>query len=198
MGVTAIVLAAGFSRRFGSAKQLFTYFGEPLVHRAARVAREVAPVIVVIPDDAEIRRALEGLDVTIVENSERAEGMASSIRAGVRACDGDLLLTVCDQPAVNAAHLRKLIDSRAPIVASGYDGTVGVPALFRSTYRDALLALRGDSGAKALLTLGDVHIVPLADGTDVDVGPRSSVLSPRMRTRPSVALSEDRGPRTED
>ena len=168
MGVTAIVLAAGFSRRFGSAKQLFTYFGEPLVHRAARVAREVAPVVVVIPKDEAIRHALAGLDVTIVENEERGEGMASSIRAGVRACEGDVLLTVCDQPAVNSVHLQKLIDCHAPIAASGYDGTVGVPALFSSTYRDALLALRGDSGAKALLTLQDVRIVPLADGSDID------------------------------
>ena len=168
MGVTAVVLAAGFSRRFGSAKQLFTYFDEPLVRRAARVAREVAPVVVVIPKDAEIRQALEGLDVTIVENEERAEGMASSIRAGVRACDGDVLLTVCDQPAVNAAHLQKLIDSRAPIAASGYDGTVGVPALFSATYRDALLALQGDSGAKSLLLANEVHVVQLADGSDID------------------------------
>jgi molybdenum cofactor cytidylyltransferase len=167
-GVTAIVLAAGFSRRFGSAKQLFTYFDEPLVRRAARVAREVAPVVVVIPRDAEIRQALDGLDVTIVENEERAEGMASSIRAGVRACDGDVLLTLCDQPAVGSAHLQKLIDVAAPIAASGYDGTVGVPALFRSTYRSALLALTGDTGAKALLTSPDVRIVPLADGSDID------------------------------
>lgn len=168
MGVTAVVLAAGFSRRFGSAKQLFTYFGEPLVRRAARVAREVAPVVVVIPKDAAIRQALDGLDVTIVENQERAEGMASSIRAGVRACDGDVLLTLCDQPAVHSGHLRKLIDSGAAIAASGYDGTVGVPALFRSKYRDALLALRGDSGAKTLLLANEVHVVQLADGSDID------------------------------
>jgi len=179
MGVTAIVLAAGFSRRFGSAKQLFTYFGEPLVHRAARVAREVAAVVVVIPNDAAIRQALDGLDVTIVENGERAEGMASSIRAGVRACDGDVLLTLCDQPAVTASHLQKLIASQAPIAASGYDGTVGVPALFRSAYRDELLALRGDAGAKALLRANEVDVIQLADGTDVD-RPRSSDLGPRM------------------
>lgn len=179
MGLTAVVLAAGFSRRFGSAKQLFTYFDEPLVRRAARVAREVAPVIVVIPRDAAIREALEGLDVTVVENDERSEGMAASIRAGVRACDGDVLLTVCDQPAVDSAHLRKLIDCRAPIAASGYEGTVGVPALFSSTYRDALLALQGDSGAKSLLLTNEVHIVPLADGTDID-RPWASDLGPQL------------------
>jgi CTP:molybdopterin cytidylyltransferase MocA len=179
MGVTAIVLAAGFSRRFGSAKQLFTYFGEPLVRRAARVAREIAPVIVVIPNHAGIREALDGLDVTIIENEERAEGMAASIRAGVRACDGDVLLTVCDQPAVHAAHLRKLIDARSPIAASGYQGTVGVPAFFSSTYRDELLRLRGDSGAKALLLAPGVQIVPLADGSDLD-RPRTSDLVPQI------------------
>ncbi|HEX7191928.1 MAG TPA: nucleotidyltransferase family protein [Thermoanaerobaculia bacterium] len=168
MGVTAIVLAAGFSRRFGSAKQLFTYFGEPLVRRAARVAREVAPVIVVIPKNDEIRQALDGLDVTIVENEERAEGMASSIRLGVQACDGDVLLTLCDQPTVSSDHLQKLIDTHAPIAASSYDGTVGVPALFSSAYRDALLSLRGDKGAKALLMLEGVRVVPLADGSDID------------------------------
>lgn len=168
MGVTAIVLAAGFSRRFGSAKQLFTYFDEPLVRRAARVAREVAPVIVVIPNDAAIRQALDGLDVTIVENGERAEGMASSIRAGVRACEGDVLLTLCDQPGVVSAHLRKLIDAHAPIVGSGYDGTIGVPAFFSSAYREQLLALRGDTGAKSLLVNPNVHVVPLVDSADID------------------------------
>jgi molybdenum cofactor cytidylyltransferase len=168
LGVTAIVLAAGFSRRFGSAKQLFTYFGEPLVRRAARVAREVAPVIVVIPKDAAIRQALEGLDVTIVENEERAEGMASSIRTGVLSCEGDVLLTLCDQPGVGAAHLRKLIDTNAPIAASGYDGTVGVPAFFSSAYRGQLLALRGDTGAKSLLAEPGVCVIPLADAADID------------------------------
>jgi molybdenum cofactor cytidylyltransferase len=178
LGVTAIVLAAGFSRRFGTSKQLYKYEGEPLVRRAARIARDVAPVIVVIPPDAEIRSALDGLDVTIVENEERAEGMAASIRAGVRACDGDILLTLCDQPAVDAAHLQKLIDTHAPIAASGYEGTLGVPAFFNAKYRDALLRLTGDNGAKALLLANDAVIVPLADGSDVD-SPQSPVPGPQ-------------------
>ena len=47
--MNAAVLAAGFSRRFGSPKQLFELDGEPLVRRAARTAAEVAKTIVVIP-----------------------------------------------------------------------------------------------------------------------------------------------------
>lgn len=174
MGLTAIVLAAGFSRRFGSAKQLFFIDGEPLVRRAVRLAAEVAPAIVVIPRDAPpIRDALRGLDVTIVENVEAEEGMASSIRAGVGACDGDVLLLACDQPGVTAAHLRALAALGAPLAASGYDGTFGVPAYFAAEYREELLAQRGDAGAKRVLVAHHdvIGIVPLADARDLDVPP---------------------------
>jgi molybdenum cofactor cytidylyltransferase len=172
VGVTAVVLAAGFSRRFGSPKQLFEIDGEALVHRAARVARAVAPTVVVIPRNAlAIREALRDLEVDLVENDEADEGIASSIRAGVRSCEGDVLLTVCDQPGVTSAHLQNLIDTSAPIAASAYAGTVGVPALFSSMYRHELLALRGDAGAKALLSVhaAEVRMVPLADGGDIDL-----------------------------
>jgi molybdenum cofactor cytidylyltransferase len=171
VGVTAIVLAAGFSRRFGSPKQLHEIDGETLVHRAARVALAVAPTIVVIPADAPlIRDAVTHLDVTIIENREASEGMASSIRAGVTWSDGDVLLLVCDQPGVTAEHLQALIDAHAPIAASAYDGTIGVPAYFAAEYRNELLALGGDAGAKALLTkyASIVAPVPLADARDLD------------------------------
>jgi molybdenum cofactor cytidylyltransferase len=165
--LTAIVLAAGFSRRFGSAKQLFPIDGEPLIRRAARTACAVAPTIVVVPPNApNITDALRGLDVTIVQNEAPEEGMASSIRAGVRACAGDVLLTVCDQPGITSAHLQSLIDVRAPLAASGYNGTAGVPAFFSARYRDALLALRGDTGARALIAANrhEAMVIPLADG----------------------------------
>jgi molybdenum cofactor cytidylyltransferase len=172
--LTAIVLAAGFSRRFGSPKQLFVLDGEPLVHRAARIARDVARTVVVVPAGAPaIRDALRDLDVTVIENADAAEGVASSIRAGVAACEGDVLLLVCDQPGVDAAHLRALVDADAPLAASGYDGTLGVPAFFSAHYRDELLALRGDAGAKRVLLAhaNDAAVLPLRDAADLDVRP---------------------------
>jgi len=172
--LTAIVLAAGFSRRFGSPKQLFEVDGEPLVRGAARVARAVARTIVVIPANAlQIRDALRELDVTIVENADAAEGIASSIRAGVAACEGDVLLLVCDQPGVDAMHLRALIATHSPLAASSYDGTLGVPAFFAARYRDELLALRGDAGAKRVLLAHESEVAPapLRDARDLDVRP---------------------------
>lgn len=188
--VTALVLAAGASRRFGSPKQLFEVDGESLIRRAACTALAVAPTIVVIPDpnsrsvapatSVAIRQALAGLDVTIIENPDAEEGMASSIRAGVGACNGDVLITLCDQPHVTSAHLAALVQCRAPIAATSYAATAGVPAFFSSAYRPELLELRGDRGAKALFERhsGILTLIPWA-GAAIDLDEQSD--APRER-----------------
>jgi CTP:molybdopterin cytidylyltransferase MocA len=175
VSLNVIVLAAGFSRRFGSAKQLHPIDGEPMVRRATMIAGSIAPAIVVIPPNAPlIRDALRGLDVVIVENADAAEGMASSIRAGVSACDGDVVLTLCDQPHVTRAHLAALVATGSSIAATAYAGTVGVPAFFARRFRDELLALRGDRGAKAILESHRSNVAAIeleAAADDLDVMP---------------------------
>ena len=169
MSVTCIVLAAGFSRRLGRPKQLLMFEGEPLVVRAARTALRVAPTVVVIPPDDAIRDALRGFD--LIENRDREEGIASSIRAGLAATEGDVLLTLCDQPHVTSDHLRALIDAYAQLAATSYRGTVGVPAFFAAKFRDELLALRGDVGAKRVIEAHRDELVAIpfeAAGLDVD------------------------------
>ena len=173
MGVTALVLAAGASRRFGRPKQLFEVRGEALVRRAASIALAVVPTIVVIPGrnssfvapatSMAIREALAGLDVSIVENPDAEEGIASSIRVGVHACEGDVLITLCDQPQVTSPHLAALIQSGAAIAATSYAATAGVPAFFSAAFRAELLELRGDRGAKVLLErhAGVVRLISL-------------------------------------
>jgi molybdenum cofactor cytidylyltransferase len=164
MGVTGIVLAAGFSRRLGSPKQLRMFEGETLLARAARIAREACDDVIVVT-----RPEFEVSGVRNVFNDQAEEGIASSIRLGVSSCEGAVLLMLCDQPHITAAHLRAMIATNAPLVATGYAGIAGVPALFGPQYRDALLALRGDRGAQSLLA-GAV-VVPCEEAAiDVDVG----------------------------
>jgi len=141
--VTIVVLAAGASRRLGHPKQLVEIDGEPLIRRAYRIASAVAPTIVVT------RAEFAFGDAIVNEHAE--EGMASSIRLGVAACDGDVLLMTCDQPHVTSAHLRALIDANAPIAATAYAGMAGVPAFFAKEFRAELLALRGDVGARSVI-----------------------------------------------
>jgi molybdenum cofactor cytidylyltransferase len=160
-GLHAIVLAAGASTRFGSAKQLARVGGHPLLHTAVSRAAEVAgnAVLVVLGAHAsELTPLLAHSQASVIINREWREGMASSIRAGVArlppSCTAVLLMVV-DQVAVTKEDLQRLVSAwrRQPeyIAAAHYGAVSGVPAIFpRSSFSD-LQALRGDSGARQLL-----------------------------------------------
>jgi molybdenum cofactor cytidylyltransferase len=160
-GLFSVVLAAGASTRFGSAKQLVRVAGRPLLHTAITRAAEVtgnALIVVLGSGAAELAPLLKHSVGSIVVNQEWREGLASSIRAGMArlpsTCSGVMLL-LADQPAVSADDLKRLAGSwrRNPqcIAAALYGGNCGVPAIFpRSTFRE-LAELRGDVGARALL-----------------------------------------------
>lgn len=164
MRVAAVVLAAGRSSRFGEPKQLALFRGETFVNRIAKAAIEAGcdPVVVVTGEEsAQIQAGFKRLPVRVAANPDWPSGLASSIRAGLEnAMESapDLsaaLLVTCDQPFVDSAVIRQLIQlhssSGKPIAASAYAGTLGIPALFdRSCFPD-LLQLDGDSGAKKLL-----------------------------------------------
>jgi molybdenum cofactor cytidylyltransferase len=157
----AVVLAAGPSTRFGSAKQLVRVGGRPLLHTAVTRAAEVtgnALIVVLGAGAAELAPLLKHSPGSVVVNHEWREGLASSIRAGVArlpaACSG-VMLVLADQAAVSADDLRRLAGSwrKQPqyIAAAMYAGTCGAPAIFpRSAFRE-LSELRGDAGARMLL-----------------------------------------------
>jgi len=156
--VVAIILAAGFSTRLGTPKQDIVFKGETLVQRAERLARAVADDVIV---------------VTPQLNPDAAEGIASSIRVGVRLAGDNarILIMLCDQPLITIEHLRELVAIVAPIVATGYAGIAGVPAVFAPEFASELLALRGDRGARVVIEAhrGVTRVVPFEDAAvDID------------------------------
>lgn len=164
----AVILAAGAGRRMGGPKALLVLAGETLLQRAARAAREAGcdPVLAVVgawdPGPVAAR---------CVVNPGADEGMASSIRTGVAALPPEaaaaLLLTV-DQPAVDAALLKDLLDLAARDLdrpaACAYGGTLGIPAVVPRRLFPDLLRLQGDRGAKALLLQEDPAALPFPAG----------------------------------
>lgn len=182
MSIAAIVLAAGASTRMGSPKQLLPRGGRSLLRRAAETAlRSVCePVYVVLGARAElVRREVQDLPVRVIENPRWAEGMGTSVRAGVEAAVMEapegLVLLLCDQPLITAEMVDALVaayrQSRPPIVAAAYNGTLGVPALFSAAVFPELLALPPAEGARRLIAARRAEVVgvPLPAGAvDVD------------------------------
>ncbi|MFT3808735.1 MAG: molybdopterin-binding/glycosyltransferase family 2 protein [Micropepsaceae bacterium] len=181
--IAAIVLAAGRGQRMGATKQLARIGAQPMVRRTAESVRaaQVEQVVVVTGHEAEdVGAALRGLDVTIVRNPAFAEGLSTSLRAGLEAlpphCDA-ALIALGDMPAVSAADIDRLIAAFDPaegrsIVVPIHQGKRGNPVLWSSAYFPEMTALTGDAGARRLLTDYAEAVVEVELGpsvlTDID------------------------------
>jgi len=199
------LLAAGGSQRLGTPKQLVRRHARPLlVHaiRAAHAALPDGPLVVVLGAEASrlrlvVRRTAPG--ATVVTNSRWAEGLATSLNAGLSAVSPAtraILVTLVDQPNVDARALRRLLRAwrRKPGVpaAARYDERAGVPAVLPRRSWRAVRTLSGDSGARGLLrgaaalTLVDMPEAALDIDTPADLAKLRSAtarLSPRPWSR---------------
>ncbi len=159
------VLAAGCSARLGRPKQLVVFEGETLVRRAVRAACESRcdEVVAILGAGApRVQSELAGLRAGVAIGDWRA-GIGASIHAAASWSAGRghdaLLLAVCDQPWLRREHLDALLStwldaSPETLVASGYAGVLGVPAVFPSSRFPELASLEPSRGASALLRAG--------------------------------------------
>lgn len=165
--IAAVLLAAGNSTRFGDDDKLMAdHRGKPLIvhaleavaslpfkyHIAVVRSRELAPVI---------HRKLERRGYTLIVNDNPEDGLSGSI---VRAanhvaelrCTG-MLMCLADMPNVPQSHLMRLClaaeDIRS-VVASTDGFTPSPPAFFGQRHFHQLQALKGDQGARALISQG--------------------------------------------
>ena len=166
--IPALILAAGSGRRMGGPKALLVLDDETLLQRAVRVAREAgcAEVYAVVADWDPGPVA-----ATLVRNLVAHEGMASSIRAGIKALPigtERILLLAVDMLAVEADLLRRLValsdlDPERPAACAYGDG-FGIPVLLPCRLFPDLLALSGDRGAKAILQQENPATLPFPGG----------------------------------
>jgi len=159
-----IILAAGSSSRMGRPKQLLSYNGKSLLEHTVDTANDTdaSPVIVVLGANAALlEKEINEKKVHIAENSEWSEGMASSVRCGIKTLvqiapyTDAAIIMVCDQPFVSPALLNDLVTEQKKtgksIVTSRFEHAIGPPALFHKTVFAELLGLKGDAGARKII-----------------------------------------------
>jgi molybdenum cofactor cytidylyltransferase len=160
--VYCVILAAGNSSRLGKPKQLLVWQGTTLLEHAINSVKVLpnSQIIVVLGANAgAISAAIELRQVTMVNNTDWEEGIASSIRAGIGALPKNadaVLFLLCDQPLISSHNINSLLSEwqQRPdsIVAASYNGTVGVPAIFPAEFMGELQQLKGNVGAKSLFS----------------------------------------------
>lgn len=162
--IAAIILAAGASTRMGTPKQLLPWQGRSFLRSITETAigAHCHPIIVVLGAySAQIKPEVCNLVVQVVDNPEWQMGMGSSISKGIQALlsqnlviDAAILL-LCDQPLVSMHTIQQMQSiyeaTHQPIVASAYEDTVGVPALFHAKFFPELANLQQSEGAKVVI-----------------------------------------------
>ncbi len=183
--IAAVVLAAGESRRMGDANKLtLPVGGVPMVARVVDALSRsgVAKVIVVTGHEAEvIEHGLAGRPIELVYNPDYAEGIGSSIRAGIGALGDDFdgaLIALGDMPLVEPETIDRLVDAFASsaepsVFVPTYGNRRGNPVLWSAEYFPELLALTGDVGGKSLFhrharAICEVEVENAGIDTDVD------------------------------
>jgi molybdenum cofactor cytidylyltransferase len=161
--VAAVVLAAGRSTRMGGPNKLLADIARrPLVRIAAEeaLASRAKPVIVVTGHQREqVETALADLPVQFVHNPDFADGLGTSVRAGIAAVPADAdgaIVCLGDMPQVDAGLIDRLIaafdpDQGALVVMPTFEGRRGNPVLWSRRFFPDLTAIEGDVGARHLI-----------------------------------------------
>ncbi len=178
MRISAIVLAAGESRRMGRTKQLLPLEGKFLLQGALDSLQdsEVDDIVLVLGHEAErIRREVHAPRAKIVVNPDYPSGMTSSIRHGLAAVDKTadaFFITLGDLPGIRPAVYNRMIKEfervhpTKSIIIPVYHAQRGHPVLFSMKYREETLCLSGDVGLREILLKHPEDILPIEVDTD--------------------------------
>jgi len=179
--IAAIILAAGRSTRIGSAKQLIRLGDQPLLGHVIRTVRQAGldDIVLVLGSAAdEIVKDIAPEGVRVRINAAYAEGMATSVRAGVEELGSECkaaLIFLADQPMILSSTVTNLIakyqELRPTAVIPTYRGQRGNPVLLDRSLFSKAIALQGDEGFRGILQgLPNVLCVEVDDpGVLIDI-----------------------------
>lgn len=178
--ISAILLAAGESKRMGRAKQLLPLGEKSILEHSLDNLLEstVDEVIVVLGSEAEkVSKKMAGRPVKVMINPDYQRGMGTSIAKGMDSISETadaVMLVLADQPFIASKIINRLIDGfetgNKGIAVPVYKGRRGHPIIFAIKYKSELSGLQGDTGGKEIIEkhpndilevgvdAGDIHV----------------------------------------
>lgn len=182
--MTAVILAAGLSRRFQGKKLLMKIDGKPMViHVADLVSAMGFEQKVFVYSDEEVFNAVQencerASDFTFIYNKRAEEGLSTSIRVALNSNVSDgIIFFVGDQPFINETTVNRLIEAfyqkKGSIIVPVYGGSRGNPVIFSKRWADRLKNLKGDMGGRLIIRenqdeVWEVQIEDSRIGRDID------------------------------
>jgi len=159
-----ILLAAGFSRRFGPSNKLLQPMadGRPIALASAENLMQAIPtcVAVVRPENTTLAALLQQAGLTVFACKENEQEMADSLSAAIRfsanfeAANHGFVIALADMPYIQPATISMVanrVNRNDSIIIPTFHGQRGHPVGFAARYRSELENLQGDEGARAIV-----------------------------------------------
>ncbi|MBF0276806.1 MAG: molybdenum cofactor cytidylyltransferase [SAR324 cluster bacterium] len=178
--ISAIVLAAGESKRMGAENKLLLPFRDKTLIESIVdnvLASEVHEVILVLGHEADrIRKALQNRHIRFVNNTDFRNGMTTSIQAGINAIsslsDG-IMICLSDLPFIQSEEMNELIHSfenaiqrnKKQIVLPTFQGQRGNPVIFSMLYKAEILEHQGANGCKGVIRQNQSQVLEIEMST---------------------------------
>ncbi len=178
--MVAVILAAGFSTRFGDNKLLAKLNGKPVIKCVSDTVQKCPfDKVLLVYHSPEVAKAVEGSSIKTVFNPLSAQGQSTSVKAGVMAAAATdaYMFFPGDQPFIDESTVISLqkayYEGRGLIIAPTYNGKRGSPVIFDEYFKTALLSITGDTGGKTVIEANQekLYEVPMentAAGLDID------------------------------
>ncbi len=166
--ISAVVLAAGLSRRMGDQNKLIMLInGRPMIEQVLdHVAESKCHELIVVSNEDTRQHLPE--DYRIVVNDEPNAGMTSSIQVGVQQCAKDAtgyMICLGDQPfittleydAIITAFEGAYVQDPKTLALPHFEGKRGNPTIFSKAYRKEILAHKEPEGCREIVSRNSGH-----------------------------------------
>ncbi|MEO6117472.1 MAG: nucleotidyltransferase family protein [Methylotenera sp.] len=162
--MVGILLAAGFSRRFGSANKLLHCLpdGRPIALTSGENLTKAIPISIAVvrPENKVLAELLLNAGLKVVFCTENDQEMANSLTTAIRyssnfkTSNDGFIIALADMPYIAPVTITAVatrLNAGASIVMPTYHGQRGHPVGFAAKFRNELENLQGDEGARSII-----------------------------------------------